>query len=47
MLEGADDDFDLEEVLDEFSDLSVGAARRKAREVQFMMGVKAHRVCIK
>ena len=44
MLEGADDDFDIEELLDEFSDLSVGAARKKVREIQFMMGVNAHKV---
>ena len=45
MLEGADDDdFDIQEMLDEFSDLSVGQAAKKIRELQFMREVNEHRV---
>ena len=44
ILEGADDDFDLQELLDEFSDLSVGQAAKKVREMQFMREVSEHRV---
>ena len=44
MLEGADDDFDIQEILDEFTDLSVGQAAKKVREMQFMREVNEHRV---
>ena len=46
MLEGADDDFDILEILDEFSDLSVGQAAKKVRELQFAREINEHRVGI-
>ena len=46
MEEADDDDLDLEEVLDEFGELSMGAARRKIREIQFKREVNAHKVVL-
>ena len=46
MLEDADDDFDILEMLDEFSDLSVGQAAKKVREMQFAREINEHRVGI-